>query len=163
MNIIESDIQAQEAIISIIISRTNNFVNKNLLSGSLDTLIRIGNVNKKNIHIIYVPGTYEIPLIAKKISILKKHHAIIVLGSIIQGDTIHFKNLSFSVSNILMEISIQYTIPIALGILTTQDINQAIERSGVKKGNTGSEAALCALEMLNLIKNIENKVTHNFF
>ncbi|AHG59938.1 6,7-dimethyl-8-ribityllumazine synthase [Buchnera aphidicola] len=152
MNIIQSGITAKHASIVIIIARFNEFINKNLLLGALDTLKRIGQVEEKNILQIYVPGTYEISVAASYIAKSGKYDAIIVIGTIIKGDTDHFKYIAGDTTSNLLKISTQYLIPITLGILTTNSIEQSIERSGTKMGNKGSEAALAVLEMINVMK-----------
>ncbi|QCI17841.1 6,7-dimethyl-8-ribityllumazine synthase [Buchnera aphidicola (Acyrthosiphon lactucae)] len=155
MNKVQSGITAKNASIAIIISRFNEFINHNLLSGALDTLKRIGQVNEENILIVYVPGTYEIPTVASYIASSGKYDAIIAIGTIIKGDTDHFKHIANDTSNSLSRISTQNFLPITLGILTTKNIEQSIERSGTKMGNKGSEAALAALEMINIMKKLK--------
>ncbi|WP_343190223.1 6,7-dimethyl-8-ribityllumazine synthase [Buchnera aphidicola (Mollitrichosiphum nigrofasciatum)] len=143
--------------IAIVVSRFNHFINKNLLSGALDILKRIGKIKKKNIKIITVPGAFEIPLIIKNLACKKKYNAIITLGAIIKGDTKHSEYISQQTSSGIAQISLDYNIPISYGILTTNNIAEAIDRSGGKMGNKGSEAALCALEMIKIIKKINQK------
>jgi len=155
MNIIQSGITAKDASIAIIVARFNTFINNNLLSGALDTLTRIGQVEKENILQIYVPGTHEIPTVASYIAQSSKYNAIIAIGTIIKGDTDHFKYIASDTSNSLSRISTQYFLPITLGILITKNIEQSIERSGTKMGNKGSEAALAVLEMINIMKNLK--------
>ncbi|QFQ32618.1 6,7-dimethyl-8-ribityllumazine synthase [Buchnera aphidicola (Aphis fabae)] len=155
MNIIQSGITNKTASIAIIISRFNQFINNHLLSGALDTLTRVGQIQKENILKIYVPGTYEIPIIAKYIAKYKKYNAIIAIGTIIKGSTDHFKYIASDTYNNLSKISMKYFIPITLGILTTKNLEQSIERSGLKMGNKGSEAALAALEMINIIEKLK--------
>ncbi|XBC41670.1 MAG: 6,7-dimethyl-8-ribityllumazine synthase [Buchnera aphidicola (Kaburagia rhusicola rhusicola)] len=154
MKIIEATVLAQTAKIAIIISRFNYFINKHLLDGALNTLKRIGQIKDENITIIYVPGTFEIPIISHIIANKKKHNAIIVLGTIIKGSTVHFSLLSNEVIKQVSKISNQYTIPISFGIITANNVQQAIERAGTKIGNKGSESALVALEMINIIDTI---------
>ncbi|WAI11646.1 MAG: 6,7-dimethyl-8-ribityllumazine synthase [Buchnera aphidicola (Macrosiphum albifrons)] len=158
MNTIQVGITAKNASIAIIISRFNEFINHNLLSGALDTLQRIGQVNKDNILKIYVPGTYEIPTVASHIASSSKYDAIIAIGTIIKGDTDHFKYIAGDTSSSLSRISTQYFLPITLAILTTKNIEQSIERSGTKMGNKGSEAALAALEMINIMKKLKKVI-----
>jgi 6,7-dimethyl-8-ribityllumazine synthase len=155
MNIIQTGITAQDSSIAIIVSRFNEFINKNLLLGALDTLKRIGKVNEENILIIYVPGTHEIATVASYIAHSSKYNAIIAIGTIIQGDTDHFKYIANDTSSNITRISTQYCLPITLGILMTKNIEQSIERSGTKMGNKGSEAALAALEMINVMKKLK--------
>ncbi|AEO08235.1 6,7-dimethyl-8-ribityllumazine synthase [Buchnera aphidicola] len=158
MNIIQSGIVSKNASIAIIIARFNDFINQHLLSGALDILIRIGKVKQENILTIYVPGAYEISTIANYIAKSNKYDAIITLGTIIQGETDHFKYISNDTISNLSKISIQYFLPITLGILTTNNMQQSIERSGLKMGNKGSEAALAALEMINIVKNLKTSL-----
>ncbi|WP_284443119.1 6,7-dimethyl-8-ribityllumazine synthase [Buchnera aphidicola] len=158
MNTIQVGITAKNASIAIIISRFNEFINHNLLSGALDTLQRVGQVNKDNILKIYVPGTYEIPTVASHIASSSKYDAIIAIGTIIKGDTDHFKYIAGDTSSNLSRISTQYFLPITLAILTTKNIEQSIERSGTKMGNKGSEAALAALEMINIMKKLKKVI-----
>ncbi|QIE02145.1 6,7-dimethyl-8-ribityllumazine synthase [Buchnera aphidicola] len=155
MNTIQSGIISKNASIAIIISRFNDFINKHLLSGALDVLTRLGKVNSENILTVYVPGAYEISTIANYIAQSNKYDAIITLGTIIKGETDHFKYISHDTISNLSKISIKYFLPITLGILTTDDVEQSIERSGLKMGNKGSEAALAALEMINIVKNLK--------
>ncbi|BBI01351.1 6,7-dimethyl-8-ribityllumazine synthase [Buchnera aphidicola (Nipponaphis monzeni)] len=155
MNIIQTGLLAKDAKITIIISRFNYFINEQLLEGTLDILKRIGHVENNNITIIKIPGTLELPLITQKIASLKKNDAIITIGSVIQGETIHFKSIINTVYNLLPKISLENNIPIIIGVLATNNIKQAIERSGGKKGNKGCEIAYVTLEMLNLIKIIK--------
>lgn len=155
MNTIQSGITAENAKIIIIISRFNKFINDHLLSGALDALIRIGKIKKEKILKIYVPGTYEIPLVAKYIAKNNICDAIITIGTIIKGQTEHFRHIANETYNNLSKISTKYLIPITLGILTTDNIEQSIERAGSKMGNKGYEAALTTLEMINIIKKIK--------
>ncbi|MCW5197151.1 6,7-dimethyl-8-ribityllumazine synthase [Buchnera aphidicola] len=157
MKVIEGKMITQKSKIAIIIPRFNNFINQHLLTGSIDILTRIGEVSNKNITIIKVPGAYEIPVIANIISQKQYYHGIIALGTIIKGETIHFENISNEVSSKLSDISIKNNIPITLGILMINNIEQAIHRSGTKLGNKGSEAALAILEMINVIKQLKNE------
>ncbi|QCI23422.1 6,7-dimethyl-8-ribityllumazine synthase [Buchnera aphidicola] len=154
MKIIKETTLTKKAKIAIIISRFNHFINQNLLNGALDVLQRIGQVKKRNITVIYVPGTFEIPIIADILASKKQHDAIVVLGTIIKGGTKHFSILSKEVSKKISNISTKYRIPIAFGIIIANDIKQAIERSGTKMGNKGSESALVVLEMINIINKI---------
>ncbi|QCI27399.1 6,7-dimethyl-8-ribityllumazine synthase [Buchnera aphidicola (Therioaphis trifolii)] len=157
MQIIEGDLISENSKIAIVIPRFNNFINQNLLNGAIDILIRIGKIKNKNITIIKIPGSYEIPIILNNISSFLNYDGIITLGTIIKGETEHFKVLSSNITSKISEISLKNNIPISLGILMTDTIEQAINRSGLKFGNKGSEAALVVLEMINIIKKIKNK------
>lgn len=158
MNTIQSGITAKHASIAIIIARFNEFINKHLLSGTIDTLTRIGQIKEEKILKIYVPGTYEIPIVASYIANSKKYDAIIAIGTVIKGETDHFKYISSDTSSSLLTISTKYLIPITSGILTTKNIEQSLERSGTKMGNKGSQAALAALEMINIMKNLKKSL-----
>lgn len=151
--IIESNtLISLSAKIAIVVSRTNYFINKNLLKGTLDILIRIGNIEKKNITIIWVPGCYEIPIVTLNLAKKKEYSAIIAIGTIIKGETSHYLYIANECSSGLSTISIKYNIPITFGILITKNTDQAINRSGMKGGNQGSKAALSALEIINVLK-----------
>ena len=138
---------------SIVISRFNDFIGNKLLSGALDTLKRHG-AEEENIDIFYVPGAFEIPVVCQKLSSKKKYSAIIALGAIIKGSTPHFDYVSAELSKGIAQVSLNSGVPVAFGVLTTDNIEQAIERAGTKAGNKGSDAALSAIEMANLLKNI---------
>lgn len=156
MNIIEGEIVAKEAKIAIVIARINRFINKNLLEGSIDVLKRIGNIQDKNITVIWVPGSYELPLIAKILAMSSKYDAIIVLGTVVRGMTVHFEFISKECNSSISKISVENMLPIGFGLLVTDDINQAIERSGIKGNNKGAEVALSVLEMINILKVLKN-------
>ncbi|QJC28018.1 6,7-dimethyl-8-ribityllumazine synthase [Enterobacteriaceae endosymbiont of Plateumaris braccata] len=157
MKIINETLIVSEKIsVAIIIARFNDFINKNLLYAAIDTLQRIGMIKKNNITVIWVPGSYELPLITKLIIKKNFYDGILTIGTIIKGDTLHFKYLSQSVCSQLLHLSIKYQIPISYGVLTTNNIEQAIERSGSKIGNRGTESALTLLEMINISKKIKS-------
>ncbi|CAL4322892.1 6,7-dimethyl-8-ribityllumazine synthase [Buchnera aphidicola (Myzocallis carpini)] len=157
MTILEGDLRLKTSKIAIIVPRFNDFINQHLLFGALDALKRIGNLKNNNIHIIRIPGAYEIPIISNIIANTEKYNGIIALGTIIQGETKHFDMIASTIFNKISEISIKNTIPISLGILTTNTVEQAIQRAGVKYGNKGYEAAITILEMINLIQIIYKK------
>ena len=135
----------------IIISRFNDFIGSKLLSGAVDELKRHG-VAEENIEIVKVPGAFEIPLAAMKFAKTKKYNAIITLGAIIRGATAHFDYVSAELSKGIAQVSLQTEVPVIFGVLTTDNIEQAIERAGTKAGNKGSDAAKAAIEMANLLK-----------
>ena len=135
----------------IIISRFNDFIGSKLLSGAVDELVRHG-VNSENIDIVKVPGAFEIPLTALKCAKTQKYNAIITLGAIIKGATAHFEYVSAELSKGIANVSLQTEVPVIFGVLTTDNIEQAIERAGTKAGNKGADAAKTAIEMANLIK-----------
>ena len=137
----------------IIISRFNDFIGEKLLSGAIDTLKRHG-VADENIEVAKVPGAFEIPLAALKFAKTNKYSAIITLGAVIKGSTPHFDYVSAEVSKGVANVSLQTGIPVIFGVLTTDNIEQAIERAGTKSGNKGAYAAKTAIEMVNLFKTI---------
>lgn len=142
----------KEKKFAIVISRFNDFIGKSLLDGAVDTLKRVGCVNDDDITVVYVPGAVELPLAAKRIAASKKFDAIISLGVIIRGGTPHFDLVANESNKGLACVSLDYDIPVAFGVLTTENIEQAIERAGTKMGNKGGEAAMGALEMVNVLE-----------
>jgi 6,7-dimethyl-8-ribityllumazine synthase len=153
MNIIEGNFSCGNSKFAVIVSRFNEFISERLLEGALDCLKK-HNCSEQNIEIIKVPGAFEIPLTAAKIAEQKKCDAIICLGAVIRGATPHFDYVAESVSSGVAEVSLKYKIPIAFGVLTTDTIEQAIERAGTKSGNKGWDAALTAIEMNDLMNKI---------
>ena len=137
----------------IIIARFNDFIGAKLLSGAIDELKRHG-VKEENIEIIRVPGAFEIPVIAQKCASSKKYSAVITLGAVIKGATPHFDYVSNEVAKGIAQVSLNTGVPVTFGVLTTDNIEQAIERAGTKAGNKGSDAARTAIEVVNLIKEI---------
>ncbi|MCQ2744117.1 MAG: 6,7-dimethyl-8-ribityllumazine synthase [bacterium] len=138
----------------IIVSRFNEFISGKLLSGAVDELKRHG-VEDSNIDIIWCPGAFEIPLVAKKCANTGKYSAIITLGAVIKGSTSHYDYVCAEVSKGVASVSLETGIPVIFGVLTTENLEQAIERAGTKAGNKGSDAAKSAIEMANLIKTID--------
>ena len=139
--------------IGIVAGRFNEFITSKLVGGAVDVLKR-NDVNDGRIDIAWVPGAFEIPLITKKMAESKKYDAIITLGAVIKGSTPHFDYVCAEVSKGVAQISLQTGLPIMFGVLTTNNIEEAIERAGTKAGNKGSDVAFGALEMIDLIKNI---------
>ena len=137
----------------IIVSRFNDFIGSKLLEGAIDELKRHG-VNSDNIDIVKVPGAFEIPVIALKCAKTNKYSAIITLGAVIKGSTPHFDYVSAEVSKGVAQVSLQTGVPVIFGVLTTDNIEQAIERAGTKAGNKGSDAAKSAIEMADLMSKI---------
>lgn len=154
MKIIEGGLAAPQAKIAIVISRFNSFINEQLLAGAIDTLKRTGQVEDDNITVVRVPGAVELPLAAKRVAASKKYDAIIALGTVIRGGTPHFEFVAGECNKGLAQVSMEFDIPVAFGVLTTDSIDQAIERAGTKMGNKGSEAALSALEMVNVMADL---------
>lgn len=138
---------------AIVVGRFNSFVVEHLLEGAIDTLKRHG-VSESNITVAYAPGAWELPLVAKKFAQAKNVDAIIVLGAVIRGSTPHFDFVAGECAKGLGVVALDSTLPVINGVLTTDSIEQAIERSGTKAGNKGAEAALTAIEMVNLLKAI---------
>ena len=152
MNIIEGNFSCGNSKFAIVVSRFNEFISERLLEGALDCLKK-HNCSEQNIEIIKVPGAFEIPLTAAKIAEQKKCDAIICLGAVIRGATPHFEYVSLGVTEGIMKVSLEYGIPVIFGVLTTNTIEQAMERSGGKAGNKGRDAALAAIEMADLLHN----------
>lgn len=151
MKTYEGQLVAGNEKFCIIISRFNDFIGSKLLSGAIDELKRHG-VSDENIDIVKVPGAFEIPLAAMKFAKTKKYNAIITLGAIIRGATSHYEHVSAELSKGIAQVSLQTEVPVIFGVLTTENIEQAIERAGTKAGNKGSDAAKAAIEMANLLK-----------
>lgn len=152
-NIIEGMLTINNEKFCIVISRFNEFIGSKLLSGAIDELSRHG-VKSENIDIVWVPGAFEIPLIAKKAAKTNKYNAIITLGAVIKGSTSHYDYVCAEVSKGVASVSLETGIPVIFGVLTCDNIEQAIERAGTKAGNKGSDAAKSAIEMSNLISKI---------
>ena len=152
--ILEANLTAEGKKFAIIAARFNDFITDRLVSGAVDALVRSG-AKENDIDIVKVPGAFEIPLIAKKIALKKKYNAVICLGAVIRGATPHFDYVSAEVSKGIAVVGLEANIPIIFGILTTDTIEQAIERAGTKAGNKGWSAAISAIEMANLIDVVE--------
>lgn len=153
MKIYEGNLISQNKKYGIIVGRFNEFIGGKLLSGAIDGLKRHG-VEEDNIEVAWVPGAFEMPLIAKKMAKSGKYDAVLCLGAVIRGSTPHFDYVSSEVTKGVAHVSLETEIPIIFGVLTTDSIEQAIERAGTKSGNKGFEAALTAVEMVNLIQEI---------
>ncbi len=153
-NVIEGNLLAEGKRFALVVSRFNDFISDRLVGGAVDALQRSG-VSETAIDIIKVPGSFEIPLIAKKVAQKKKHDAVLCLGAVIRGATPHFDYVSAEVSKGIATVSLETGIPVIFGVVTTDTIEQAIERAGTKAGNKGWDAAVAAIEMSNLIDSIE--------
>ena len=151
MNVIEGNIRATGKTFAVIVSRFNSFVVESLLEGALDTLERHGEVSEQDITLVRVPGAYELPLVAKRLASSGNFDALIALGAVIRGGTPHFDYVAGECAKGIGQVSLDSGLPIAFGVLTTDSIEQAIERAGTKAGNKGAEAAMTALEMVNLL------------
>ncbi len=156
MKVIEGVFTAPQAQIAIVVSRFNSFINESLLEGAVDTLKRQGQISEENITIVRCPGAYELPLIAQRVAKSGKYDAIIALGSVIRGGTPHFDYVAGECNKGLAQVALEFDIPVAFGVLTVDTIEQAIERAGTKAGNKGAEAAQSALEMVNVLAQIES-------
>ncbi len=152
--IIEGDFSASTASFTIVVARFNGFIVESLLAGATDALIRHG-VASANITIVRVPGAFELPLVVRKIALKNDCDAIIALGAVIRGGTPHFDYVAGECASGLARISVEQQIPVSFGVLTTDSIEQAIERSGTKAGHKGADAAMSALEMVSLLRNLE--------
>lgn len=154
MNTLEGMLVAKNGMkVGIVVSRFNEFITNKLLSGAVDGLVRHG-VTEDNITTAWVPGAFEIPLIAGKMAKSGKYDAVICLGAVIRGATSHYDYVCNEVSKGVAQVSLQSEIPVLFGIVTTENIEQAIERAGTKAGNKGYDCALSAIEMANLMEQI---------
>ncbi len=139
---------------ALVVSRFNEFISKKLLEGAQDALVR-HDVTADNIDIAWVPGAFEIPLVAKKLAQSKKYDAVICLGAVIRGSTPHFEYIASEVAKGIAAVNLETGVPVTFGVLTTENIEQAVERAGTKEGNKGFDAALNAIEMANVIKSLK--------
>ncbi len=153
MKNLEGKLQAEGLKVAIVVARFNEFITSKLLGGATDMLVRHG-AEEENITIAWVPGAFEIPLVAQKLAASKKYDAIICLGAVIRGATSHYDYVCSEVSKGIAHVSLQTGVPVAFGVLTTENIEQAVERAGTKAGNKGADAAVSAIEMVNLLKSI---------
>jgi 6,7-dimethyl-8-ribityllumazine synthase len=153
MKTIEGKLDATGLKVGIVVSRFNEFITAKLLGGAVDCLKR-NNADEDNITVAWVPGAFEIPAMAKRLAQSKKYDAVICLGTVIRGSTPHFEYVSAEVSKGVAQVSMAAEIPVIFGILTTDSIEQAIERAGTKSGNKGFDAAMSAIEMASLFRQI---------
>ena len=154
MNILEGKVVAEGMKVGIVVARFNEFITSKLLSGATDGLVR-HDVNEDDVDVAWVPGAFEIPLVASKMAKSRKYDAVICLGAVIRGSTSHYDYVCNEVSKGIAAVSMENDIPVMFGVITTENIEQAIERSGSKAGNKGYECALGAIEMVNLIRKIK--------
>ena len=150
---VQGVLEARGSRFAIVISRFNSFIGDRLLSGALDALERNGALSD-DLTIVWVPGSFEIPLAAKKLAMSKKHDAVLCLGALLRGDTPHFDHLASAVTKALVTIALESGVPVIHGILTCDTMEQAVERAGLKSGNRGFDAAMTAIEMVQVIKQI---------
>jgi 6,7-dimethyl-8-ribityllumazine synthase len=154
MKTYEGKLVSKDIKVGIVVARFNEFITSKLLDGAKDALIR-HNINENDIEIAWVPGAFEIPLIASKMAMSKKYDTVICLGAVIRGGTTHYDYVCSEVSKGIANVSLKSEIPVMFGVLTTENIEQAIERAGTKAGNKGYDCAVGAIEMVNLIRQIE--------
>jgi len=152
-NIIEGNLTAQGLKFGIVVARFNEFITSKLLGGALDTLHRHG-ADDNLVDVAWVPGAYEIPMAAKKMAESKKYDAVICLGAVIRGSTSHYDYVCNEVSKGVAQVGLASGVPTIFGVVTTENIEQAIERAGTKAGNKGADSAMAAMEMANLLKNL---------
>ena len=158
MKLYEGQMTGRGLKIAIVVARFNEFITSKLLSGALDVLKR-HEVADEDISVAWVPGSFEIPLVAKKLASSKKFDAVICLGAVIRGSTTHYDYVCNEVSKGVAQVGLQTEVPTIFGVVTTENIQQAIERAGTKAGNKGSDAAMSAIEMANLLKDLEETKT----
>lgn len=152
--VIEGNFEAKGKKFGIVLTRWNEFIVGKLLEGAKDALLRHG-AGQENIDIFYCPGAFELPLVVSKVANTKKYDAVIALGTVIRGATPHFDYISAEATKGIAHVALNSGVPCIMGVLTTDSIEQAIERAGTKSGNKGFEAATTAIEMVNLLSNIE--------
>ena len=153
MKVIEGEIQAKGLKFGIVVSRFNDFITSRLLDGARDALLRHG-ADEKDIDVVKVPGSFEIPMVAKRLASKGAYNAIICLGTVIRGATPHFEYVASEVSKGIASASMETGVPIAFGVITSDTIEQAVERAGTKSGNKGWDAAIAAIEMAQLLKKL---------
>ena len=154
MKTFEGNLVAQNMKVAIVAAWFNEFITSKLIGGAMDGLTRHG-VQEEDISLAWVPGAFEIPLIASKMAASGKYDAVICLGAVIRGSTSHYDYVCAEVSKGIAQVSLQSQVPVLFGVLTTDTIEQAIERAGTKAGNKGYDCALSAVEMVNLIREVE--------
>jgi 6,7-dimethyl-8-ribityllumazine synthase len=150
---IQGNLEAKGSRFAIVISRFNSFISERLLAGALDALGRNG-AQPDDITIVWVPGSFEIPLATKKLALSGQHHAVICLGALLRGDTPHFDYLSSVITKGLSAITLEAGVPVIHGILTCNTMEQAVERAGLKSGNRGFDAAMSAIEMVQVVRQL---------
>ena len=154
MQVIEAGLTAKGKKFAIVVARFNSFIVESLLDGAVDTLKRVGDVAEQDITVVRIPGAFEMPLAVQKVAASGKYDAIIALGAVIRGGTPHFEYVAGECTKGLAQVMMQYSIPVAFGVLTVDSIEQAVERAGTKMGNKGAEAAMSSLEMVNVLSQL---------
>jgi 6,7-dimethyl-8-ribityllumazine synthase len=149
--ILEGKLDARDLKFAIIVARFNSFITERLLEGAIDAFIRTGG-SRENIQVIRVPGSWEMPLVAAEVARQRTHDAIVCLGAVIRGETPHFDYVAGNAASGLAHVAAETGVPIAFGVLTTNTVDQAIDRAGAKSGNKGFDAVMTAIEMANLLK-----------
>lgn len=150
---VEGALNAKDSRFALVVSRFNDFIGQKLVEGAVDCIRRHGG-SEENITIYRCPGAFELPMLAKKVALTGKYDAIIALGAIIRGSTPHFDVIAAEATKGIAQVSLETGVPVAFGVLTTENLEQAIERAGTKAGNKGFDAAMTAIEMVNLYRNI---------
>lgn len=153
MHILEGNLTAKNMKVAIVVARFNEFITSKLLSGCVDCLLR-HEAADEDLTVAWVPGAFEIPMAAKKLAESGKYDAVICLGAVIRGATPHFDYVCAEASKGIAQVSMQTGVPVAFGVLTTENIQQAVERAGTKAGNKGVDCAMTAMEMVNLLRNM---------
>lgn len=154
MQVIEAGLTAKGKKFAIVVARFNSFIVESLLDGAVDTLKRVGDVADQDITVVRIPGAFEMPLAVQKVAASGQYDAIIALGAVIRGGTPHFEYVAGECTKGLAQVMMQYSVPVAFGVLTVDSIEQAVERAGTKMGNKGGEAAMSALEMVNVLSQL---------
>ena len=159
-NYLEGDLTASGRSFGIVASRFNDFIVRPLLDGALDAIKRHGG-DLGAVDVIWVPGSYEVPLAAKRLALTGRYHAVVCLGAVIRGATAHFDYVAGGVSSGISAVALETNLPIVFGVITTDTIEQAIERAGTKAGNKGFEAAVTAIEMVSLMERVDERPDRN--
>jgi 6,7-dimethyl-8-ribityllumazine synthase len=154
--IFEGSFDAKGLRVAVVVSRFNNFVSERLLEGALDALIRHG-ARDEDVQVFRVPGAFELPAMVRKLAVAGKHDAIVCLGTLVRGGTAHFDLIAAEVFKGVAAVTMEYPVPVGMGVITADNLEQAIERGGSKMGNKGFDAALSALEMANLYRQMTSK------
>ena len=152
-NVVEGQLSAEGFRFAIIASRFNDFISSKLMEGAVDALRRHG-ATEENVFLVKVPGAFEIPIVAKRLAQSGSYDAVVCIGAVIRGATPHFDYVAAEVSKGIANVALETAIPVTFGVLTTDNLEQAIERAGSKSGNKGFEAAMAAIEMVNLFKKL---------
>lgn len=159
-NYLEGDLTASGRSFGIVASRFNDFIVRPLLDGALDAIKRHGG-DLGAVDVVWVPGSYEVPLAAKRLALTGRYHAVVCLGAVIRGATAHFDYVAGGVSSGISAVALETNLPIVFGVITTDTIEQAIERAGTKAGNKGFEAAVTAIEMVSLMERVDERPNRN--